>query len=49
MISLSFKSTEKLNSSKFVYGASLGFDKWDFNKADEEITKFILKIELEYQ
>ena len=30
---------EKWNKTKFVYGASLGFDYWDYNKEDEEIIK----------
>ena len=27
------------NKLKFVYGASLGFDYWDFNKEEEEIIR----------
>ena len=30
---------EKWNKTKFVYGASLGFDYWDYTKEDEEIIK----------
>ena len=28
---------------KFIYGASLGIDKWKFNKKDEKIAKYLLK------
>ena len=31
------------NISKLVYAASLGIDKWEFNKKDEEIAKSLLK------
>jgi hypothetical protein len=31
------KFAQNWNKLKFVYGASLGFDYWDFNKEDEEI------------
>jgi len=37
------KFAEKWNKLKFVYGASLGFDYWDFNKKDEKIIKPLLK------
>jgi len=31
------------NITKFVYGASLGFDNWTFNQSDEKIAKYLLK------
>ena len=37
------KFAEKWNIPKFVYAASLGMDKWNFHKKDEEIAKFLLK------
>ena len=37
------KFAEKWNVPKFVYGASLGIDKWNFSKKDEEVAKFLLK------
>ena len=37
------KFAEKWNIPKFVYGASLGMDKWNLNQKDVEIAKFLLK------
>ena len=37
------KFAEKWNIPKFVYAASFGMDKWNLNKKDEEIAKFLLK------
>jgi vacuolar-type H+-ATPase subunit F/Vma7 len=37
------KFANKWNIPKFVYAASLGMDKWNLNKKDEEIAKFLLK------
>ena len=37
------KFAENWNKLKFVYGASLGFDYWDFNKKEEEIIKPLIK------
>ena len=37
------KFSEKWNKPKFVYGASIGIDKWEFNQKDEEIAKYLLK------
>jgi hypothetical protein len=37
------KFAEKWSIPKFVYGASLGTDKWYLNKTDEKIAKFLLK------
>ena len=34
---------EKWNKLKFVYGASLGFDYWDFNETDEKIINPLIK------
>ena len=36
------KFAEKWEKPKFVYGASLGFDSWRFNKTDEKIAKKLL-------
>ena len=33
------KFAEKWNKPKFVYGASLGINIWNYNKSDEEIAK----------
>ena len=37
------KFSEKWDKPKFVYGASIGIDKWELNKNDEEIAKYLLK------
>ena len=37
------KFSEKWDKPKFVYGASIGIDKWEFNKNDEETAKYLLK------
>ena len=37
------KFSEKWNKPKFVYGASIGIDKWELNEKDEEIAKYLLK------
>ena len=37
------KFAENWNIPKFVYGASLGLDTWEFTKADENISKYLLK------
>ena len=37
------KFAEKWNKIKFVYGASLGRNVWQYNKSDEEIAKYLLK------
>ena len=37
------KFAEKFQIPKFVYGASLGFEKWIFMKKDEEIAKYLLQ------
>ena len=37
------KFAKKWNIPKFVYAASLGMDKWNLNKKDEEIAKLLLK------
>ena len=37
------KFAKKWNIPKFVYAASLGMDKWNLNKKDKEIAKFLLK------
>ena len=34
---------EKWNIPKFVYAASLGTNKWGYNKTEEEIAKYLLK------
>jgi hypothetical protein len=37
------KFAKKWNIPKFVYAASFGMDKWNLNKKDKEIAKFLLK------
>ena len=37
------KFAENWDKPKFVYGASLGKDNWEYNKEDEEISKKLLK------
>ena len=37
------KFAEKWNIHKFVYGASIGYNCWKFNKRDERISKRLLK------
>ena len=37
------KFAEKWNKLKFVYGASLGFDYWDFNKEEEKVIEPLIK------
>ena len=37
------KFAENWNKLKFVYGASLGFDYWNFNKTEEEIIEPLIK------
>ena len=37
------KFSNNWNLPKFVYGASLGVDTWDFSKKDENIAKYLLK------
>ena len=37
------KFAEKWNKVKFVYGASLGKNVWNYNKSDEKIAKYLLK------
>ena len=37
------KFAEKWDKPKFVYGASLGLNIWQYNKSDEEIAKSLLK------
>ena len=37
------KFSEKWKLTKFVYGASLGFDFWKFDKRDDKIAKHLLK------
>jgi polysaccharide pyruvyl transferase WcaK-like protein len=37
------KFAQNWNKLKFVYGASLGFDYWNFNKEDEEIIAKLIK------
>ena len=35
--------SEKWDKPKFVYGASIGIDKWELTKKEEEIAKYLLK------
>lgn len=37
------KFSEKWDKPKFVYGTSIGIDKWELNKKDDEIAKYLLK------
>ena len=37
------KFAQKWNKIKFVYGASLGVEKWSFTKADEKIAKYLIR------
>ena len=37
------KFAERWNKLKFVYGASLGFDYWDFTKEDEKVMKRLIQ------
>lgn len=37
------KFSQKWNLPKFVYGASLGLDYWNFNKHDDVIAKYLIK------
>jgi polysaccharide pyruvyl transferase WcaK-like protein len=37
------KFAEKWNIPKFIYGTSIGFNKWDFTKKDEKLAKYLLK------
>ena len=37
------KFAEKWNIPKFIYGTSIGFNKWKFSKRDEKIAKYLLK------
>ena len=34
---------EKWKTPKFIYGASLGYESWKFNKKEENIAKYLLK------
>ena len=37
------KFAEKWNIPKFIYGTSIGLNKWTFSKADEKLAKYLLK------
>ena len=37
------KFAEKWKIPKFIYGTSLGFDKWKFSEKDEQVAKHLLK------
>jgi polysaccharide pyruvyl transferase WcaK-like protein len=37
------KFAEKWNIPKFIYGTSIGFNKWDFTNKDEKLAKYLLK------
>jgi len=37
------KFSQKWEKPKFVYGASIGIDKWELNEKEEEIVKYLLK------